>query len=100
MAAKNYFDNEWQGGNDMWHCGNTSDLGTGSNEWWRLPRLLNLSLVEFVQYNIDTFKPDKVWYSEEYDVLSFSWIKQSNMRKYKNYWNKKVREAGVYGQKS
>ena len=91
MAAYRYFNDEWQTSDKYWHCGNTADLGNGSNEWWKLPRLLCMPLEDYVKLVVVTYKPDKVWYHQDSNVLSFSWKSITAMRKFKNDMNKRVR---------
>lgn len=91
MAAYRYFNDEWQSASGNWHCGNTSDLGNGSNEWWRLPRRLNMPLEDYVQMLITQYKPDNIYYDIEHNLLSFSWKSITAMRKFKNDMNRKCR---------
>ena len=53
MAAYRYFNDEWQTSDKYWHCGNTADLGNGSNEWWKLPRLLYMPLEDYLAQSQD-----------------------------------------------
>lgn len=75
-----------------WHCGDCSDLAHGSNYWWHAPRLLGMPLDEYVTMLVQTFHAI-VTYNAEKDVLCMSWNSQAEMRKYKNWINKKAREA-------
>lgn len=79
--------------NGRWYCSDTSALGKGSAQWWYLPRMLNISPVAFVDMLIKDFHPDYIKYSQEHDVLIYSWRKQSDMRKFKNWANAQARKA-------
>ena len=46
---------EWQDGVGMWHCGNTSDLTHGSNDWWLPARYLGITPYEFAKIIDDYF---------------------------------------------
>ena len=83
---------EWQSGSGLWHCGCMENLAGGSNEWYLPARILGLSPAAFVQYMIKEFNP-LVTANKEKGLVFFSWQKQADMRKYKNFINKKAREC-------
>ena len=84
---------EWQDTNTKrWHCGCMSALGKGSNYWWHGARIIGKSPAEYLQWVIDNYKPDKICYTSDKNVIWFEWISQSKMRVYKNYMNKIARE--------
>lgn len=87
-----YFDNEFQSASGYWHCMNSSDLGNGSNIWWKFPRSINISLEEYVKVLALNFHAT-LKYLEKSDTLLFSWKSQSDMRKFKNWANRKYREC-------
>jgi hypothetical protein len=79
--------------NGRWYCSDTSNLGKGSAVWWHLPRMLKVPPVDFVRLLIEQFQPDYIKYSEEHDVLIYSWRSQAAMRKFKNWANAQARKA-------
>ena len=87
-----YFNNEFQTANGYWHCMNDSDLANGSNIWWKFPRSINISLEEYIKTLALDFHAT-LEYLEKSDILLFSWKNQSDMRKFKNWANRKYREC-------
>ena len=82
---------EW-GETGAWYCNDTSDLCSVRALWWTPARMLNISPAEYVQLLIERFHPDKIKYSEEHDVLIYSWRKQADMRAFKNWLNAEARK--------
>lgn len=77
-----------------WHCGDVSALAANSNLWWYVPVLLELTPVEYFYLLRDEFHASEFRYfkDDEHDVFLFSFKKQQDCRKFKNYVNKKARE--------
>ena len=86
---------EWKGVNS-WYCNDTSDLQSIGALWWAPARMLNISPADFVKLLIDQFHPDYILYSQEKDVLVYSWRKQEDMRKFKNWLNAQARKYKFY----
>lgn len=82
---------EWESAG-FWHCGDVSRLSAGSNSWWYVPRMLKLSMEEYIYLLKDKFHATNFNYSAKYNVLSFSFKTQAECRKFKNYINKIARE--------
>jgi hypothetical protein len=53
---------------------------------------MNMTPAEYVEWLIVNFKPDHIVYSEEHDVLVYSWKKQADMRLFKNKLNALARK--------
>lgn len=85
---------EWEQ-DGYWHAADVSAVGQGSSTWWFIPRALNMSLVDYVEMVITKFKPDRVHYFEEVNLLYFTWKSQAAMRLYKNQINAMLRKAGA-----
>ena len=81
-----------------WSCISIKDVGKIGNQWWTPARALGMSLPDYVQMLIRDFRPDHISFSmvHENGFLSFSWNKQADMRKYKNWINKKFRDLKFY----
>ena len=62
---------EWQD-NDKWVCGDVSALAAGSNTWWYVPALLNLTPVEYFYFLKDKFHASHFHYTTKHDVFLFS----------------------------
>ena len=46
---------------------------------------------EYVKWMIETYKPDKIYWSGK--LFTFSWKSQAQMRKFKNYINAQSRKV-------
>ena len=82
---------EWQDGSDKWHCEHTDSFPKGVQKWVIPARLLGISADEYVKILIEQFSPNTIKFNGE--TLIFSWDKQSDMRKYKNWINGISRKA-------
>ena len=87
---------EWQDVIGYWHCNDVSNLAKGSGYWWHAPRMLGMRPVDYVEMVIKEFKPDKVHYTVEGNVFNCYWKNQADMRKFKNWINKKAREKNYH----
>lgn len=81
---------EWQSGSGQWHCNDTSQLSKGSAMWWIPCRILGISPADYVKLLIEQYHADVYW-SEGNNLLLWSWEKQSEMRKFKNFINARAR---------
>lgn len=81
-----------------WSCYFPKDLIGIGNKWYTPARALGLNLIDYVETVIEKFKPNKVLFSNNKDdcLLIFYWNKQADMRKYKNWLNKLLRDGKVY----
>ena len=83
---------EWQSSSGRWHCGCLDDLAHDSNAWYLPARILNMTPAQYVKFMIDNYNPN-IYVSAEKCLVFFSWDKQADMRKFKNFINKKAREC-------
>ena len=83
---------EWQGANGDWYCNDTSDLSSIRSLWWAPARMMNISPAEYVEWLVKEFKPDRVLYDQERNVLIYSWRSQAKMRLFKNKLNALARK--------
>ena len=86
---------EWQEADKSWHAADISAVGQGSSCWWLVPRALKMPLEDYVQLLVTKYKPDKIKYFPDADVLTYSWKSQAAMRKFKNEINAMLRKAGA-----
>ena len=86
---------EWQESDGSWHAADISAVGQGSNRWWLVPRALGMSLEDYVQMLITKYKPDRIKYFIDADVLTYSWKSITAMRAFKNQINAMLRKAGA-----
>ena len=82
---------EFNDGWGNWHCADNTTVN--SAYWWLIPRMLKMELPDYVKWLKETYCPDKITYTAKGHVLIYSWRNQSQMRKFKNYINKKARET-------
>lgn len=82
---------EWCDVNNRWHCGDYSDLGNDSNVWYRIPKLLGMSIFDFLNLLTSTNATITHWFREE-NLLLYHWNNKNDMRKFKNKINKMFRE--------
>ena len=87
-----YHMEEWQDPIGYWHCNDTNDLAHNSGVWYLPARILNMSPAKYIEWVINTYKPDEVSFGTDATVVSFKWKSQSQMRAFKNFINKKARE--------
>lgn len=83
----------WQGGSKLWYVSDIEDLGGHSGRWWVPCRILGISPADYVQLLIDEFKVSNIGYNKEKNFLYFSWEKESDARRYKNWINSMARKA-------
>lgn len=83
----------WQGGSKLWYVSDIEDLGGHSGRWWVPCRILGISPADYVQLLIDEFKVSNIKYDKEKNFLYFSWEKESDARRYKNWINSMARKA-------
>ncbi len=62
---------EWQTPLGDWMCNDVSDLAGISGYWWVPARMLGISPAAFVQLLIEKFQPDKIKFTG--NVLMYSW---------------------------
>ena len=81
-----------------WSCISIKDVGKIGNQWWTPARALGMELTDYIKMIIRDFHPDNISFSTipENGLLLFSWNKQEDMRKFKNWINKKFRDLQFY----
>lgn len=84
---------EWETIGMGWHANCVDNLAGGSSLWYHPARILGISPAEFIEWIIKNYKPDYINYSEDANLLIFTWKSQAQMRKYKNYINAQARKV-------
>lgn len=81
-----------------WSIYSPKDIGKIGNQWYTPARALGLAPVDYIQMLIRDFKPDFIKFldSSPNGLLLFSWKSQVDMRKFKNWLNKRLREVKFY----
>lgn len=82
---------EFQGSSEKWYCSDVSDLAHNSGAWYLPARMLGLTPAQYLSKVINEYKPNSVYHNEDCSFVSFSWDKQSDMRKFKLFINKEAR---------
>jgi len=67
---------EWQSPTGDWHCNDTTDLGGQAGLWWIPAHMFKQSASEYLQWLIDNYHPDKIYYNKNSNFLSYSWTKE------------------------
>ena len=87
---------EWQGSGG-WYCNDTKDLGGISGKWWIPAKLLNKTPLEYVQWLVETYKPDTIRFIQNDNcqdgLLLYSWKPENygKMHQYVLFINKEAR---------
>lgn len=81
---------EWES-NGKWHCGDVSALAAGSNYWWYIPRMLEISVEDYIHLLL-SYHATNLHYTAKANVLSYCFNTLAECRKFKNYINKIARE--------
>ncbi len=78
---------------NTWHCNDVHSWRSGG--WWLAPRMLKMELDRYVIMLVQDYNA-KISYCQDKDVLLCSWKNQEDCRKFKNFINRKAREAQFY----
>lgn len=83
--------NEWAGAGGRYHC---AQLGT---QWWAIARVLGISPAELINVLVKDYKARIDYYSEEKDLLLFSWAEKdySIFHKFTLWVNRVARNKGI-----
>lgn len=84
---------EWQDACGQWHCNCVSNLANNSGVWWHPARILGLELDEYIKWLMKNYPPSRIHHNESCSVVFYSWDKQANMRKFKNFINAQARKV-------
>ena len=88
---------EWQSaGTGEWHTGDLSDLAHGSNYWWNVPRMLNISLTEYILLLKDKFNAFNFRYNSKTNVLFWSWPSYADCHSFTIFVNKEARKRKFF----
>ena len=88
-----YKSEEWQGASDQWYCNCLSNLKSNAGAWYIPARILNISPAQFIELLITEYKPDHFHFDKDTGFCCWSWTKQADMRKYKNWINSEARKV-------
>lgn len=87
-----YKESIWQSATGRWYCADVEDLGHGSAYWWIPCRMLEISPTDFILLLKDKFNASNFSFNKEKNFLNYSWEKEADARKYKNWINAEARK--------
>lgn len=83
---------EWETSSG-WHCNCTDNLAGGSSLWYLPARILNISPADLIILMKDKYNAEVNFCgTKDNFIVLFTWEKQSDMRLWKNFINRKARE--------
>lgn len=86
---------EWESASG-WHCNDISDLANGSGNWWNPPRMLNISLTDYILLLKEKFNAYNFSYSKEKNVLLWSWKNYIDCHKFLLFINNEARKRKYF----
>lgn len=86
---------EWESPSG-WHCNDVSDLAHGSGYWWNVPRMLEISLTDYIILLKDTFHAFGFTYNKEANVLLWNWHNYSDCHAFVLFVNKEARKRKFF----
>lgn len=87
--------NEWESASG-WHCADTSDLANGSAYWWHIPRMLNISLENYIYLLKDQYHVTKIEYDKPSNLLLWKWRSYSDCHKFVQFVNKEAKKRKFF----
>lgn len=76
----------------LWRVANTKDVGTIRNQWWYIPRILNIPLDEYVKKLKDEFNAEDIQVGGRFNCLTFGFRTLMAAEKYALWVNRKMRK--------
>lgn len=91
---------EWQGASGLWYCNDVTELNNNSSSWWIPARVLGITPAQLIKVLKEQYNATVRSYDEKTNHVVYSWVKQSDMRKFKNYVNAQARKKNfIVGRK-
>lgn len=75
-----------------WHTNDISDLANGSGNWWNIPRMLGISLTDYILLLKNKFNATNFVYFINENVLLWSWPSYMDCHKFTLYINKEAKK--------
>lgn len=79
-----------------WQCNDVSDLAHGSGYWWIVPRMLNISLEEYVFLLKDKFHATNFKYNKDANVLLWKWNNYQDCHNFTLFVNKEAKKRKFF----
>lgn len=87
---------EWQTITGKWYTGDVSDLAAGSNNWWLIPRMLNVPLTDYILLLKDKFHANNFYYNMKQNFLTWDWPTRKECHNFTLYVNKEARKRKFF----
>ena len=79
-----------------WHCNDVSDLARGSGYWWHIPRMLDISVTDYILLLKNQYHATDFHYNPDKNVLLWKWENYSDCHSFLLMVNKKAREKKFF----
>lgn len=87
---------EWQGASSKWYATDVSDFSHGSFNWWYVPRMLNMELVDYIQLLKNDFHASFYCWKEDSNTLLWRWEKYSDCHNFVLFVNREARKRKFF----
>lgn len=88
---------EWQSANGQWHTGDTTRLAKGSNYWWHIPRMLNISLTDYILLLKDKFHATNFkFFPDNECLLLWDWQNYNDCHNFTLFVNREARNRKFF----
>ena len=87
---------EWQSPTGYWHATDVSDLAHGSGSWWHVPRMLQISLTDYILFLKEKYNAINFHYNLEYNVLLWDWENYNDCHKFILFINKEAQKRKFF----
>lgn len=82
----------WKSGSGVYRCSCVVGLARNSSNWLHPVRMLGITPAGYVHMMVTIYKA-KVSYTDDYKMMFFTWEKEEDARKYKNFINAQARKT-------
>ncbi len=79
-----------------WHCTDISDFAHGSGFWWHVPRMLDISLTDYILLLKDEFNAINFSYDIDKNVLLWKWPTYQDCHKFVLFVNREARKRKFF----
>ena len=87
---------EWQNATGDWLSGDVSKLAEGSNFWWHVPRMLQISLTDYVLLLKDKFHAKNLKYYKDVNLLVWNWDNYKDCHDFTLFVNRESRKRKFF----
>lgn len=88
---------EWQSGTGDWYTGDVSKLSEDSNAWWHVPRMLNISLTDYILLLKDKFHAvDFKFFPENNCLLLWRWKNYNDCHNFTLFVNREAKKRKFF----